>query len=393
MKKFYIFLGFSALFLLNSCRNDSSNTVKIGILHSLTGTMAMSERPLRDAELLAVNEINKAGGVLGRQIKVIQEDGQSDAQVFSEKAKKLLKTDGVATVFGCWTSASRKAVKPVFEEFYGLLWYPLQYEGLEASPNIMYIGAAPNQQVVPAVDFCAREFGKRMFLVGSDYIFPKTANKIIKAQLKDMEGSCIGEEYVPLGSSNFLEIIKKIKESEPDVIINSLNGDSNAAFFKQLSEQGISSEKIPVMSLSIAEEEIYKIGTSLLSGNYLCWNYFENTKTEENRRFVSSYKDAYGLERKSGAPIETAYTAVYLWAAACEKAGTFDVEEVRIAAKWLSFSAPEGNVTIDGSNQHVYKTVRIGKINESGMIDEVWSTEKPIKPDPYLSTYAWARGL
>ncbi|MCR5061834.1 MAG: urea ABC transporter substrate-binding protein [Treponema sp.] len=382
---------FSCIFA--SCKKNDESVVKVGILHSLSGTMEISESPVKDAELLAIKEINEKGGVLGKQIKVVIKDGKSDSQTFAEKARELLEEDNVVTVFGCWTSASRKAVKPVFEEKYGLLWYPVQYEGMEASPNIMYMGASPNQQVVPAIDYCAQKIGKKMFLVGSDYVFPRTANKIIKAQLNELNGKCLGEEYVPMGHTNFSAIIAKIVETRPDVIINTLNGDSNTYFFKQLIDAGINSTNIPVMSFSIAEEEIAQIGTQYLKGNLVSWNYYESTPTPMNEKFVSDYKTEYGSDRETGDPIEAGYIGVYMWAAACEKAGSFDVEAVRIAAKGLSFTAPEGTVTIDGSNQHLYKQVRIGIIDESGRIDEIWATSGAIKPDPYLSTYTWARGI
>ena len=392
MKKLLI-LAMAGSIILASCKEKKAETVKVGILHSLSGTMSISETPVRDAELLAISEINANGGVLGKQIEAVQADGASEPQIFVEQARKLLQDEKVVTVFGCWTSASRKAVKPVFEEFYGLLWYPVQYEGMEASPNIMYMGASPNQQIVPAVDYCAENIGKKMFLVGSDYVFPRTANKIIKAQLAQLDGECLGEEYVPMGESDFSKIISKILEAKPDVILNSLNGDSNVAFFAALAKAGITSSKIPVMSFSIAEEEVAKMDLDSLAGNLVSWNYYETTQTPRNEKFVSDYKSAYGDDRMTGDPIEAAYIAVYMWAAACEKAGSFDVEAVRVAAKGLSFAAPEGIVTIDGGNQHLYKQVRIGKINNKGLIDEVWSTPSAVKPDPYLSTYPWARGL
>ena len=397
-KKSGMFFGvmFCALaipFLFTSCNEKKADTVKVGLLHSLSGTMSISETAVRDAELLAISELNENGGVLGKQIEAIQSDGASDPQVFATEARKLLEVEKVATVFGCWTSASRKAVKPVFEELYGLLWYPVQYEGMEASPNIMYMGASPNQQIVPAVDYCAEHFGKKMFLVGSDYVFPRTANKIIKAQLNQFDAKCVGEEYVPMGGANFTSIVQKIIELQPDVILNSLNGDSNVAFFAELAKVGITSDKIPVMSFSIAEEEVAKMDLANLSGHYVSWNYYETTQTPRNEKFVSDYKQKFGEDRMTGDPIEAAYIAVYMWAAACEKAASFDVEAVRVAAKGLSFTAPEGTVTIDGGNQHLYKQVRIGKINDKGLIDEVWSTPSAVKPDPYLSTYPWARGL
>ena len=379
--------------LLTSCKKKEDNTVKVGLLHSLSGTMAISEVPVRDSELLAIKEINEAGGVLGKQIVAIEEDGASDPGTFAEKAEKLLTQDNVVTVFGCWTSASRKAVLPFFEKLYGLLWYPVQYEGMEASPNIMYMGASPNQQVVPAVDYCAKNFGKRMYLVGSDYIFPRTANRIIRAQLGALEGECVGETYVPMGHQDFVEVIEEIKVEKPDVIINSLNGDSNIYFFKQLAEAGFTAENMPIMSFSISEEEVSTIGVEYLTGHLVAWNYYETTETKRNAKFVSDYKSEYGSDRVTGDPIEAGYIAVHMWAKACEKAGSFDVEAVRIAAKGLSFTAPEGTVTIDGENQHLYKQVRIGKINKDGLIDEIWATPGAIKPDPYLSTYEWALGL
>ena len=396
MKNRVLFVGVILIsMVLAGCNKggEDPDTVKVGLLHSLTGTMAISEKPVRDSELMAIKEINEAGGVLGKKIKAIEEDGASDPATFADKARKLLAEDKVATVFGCWTSAARKSVKPVFEELYGLLWYPVQYEGMEASPNIMYMGASPNQQVVPAVEYCAKNFGKRMYLIGSDYIFPRTANRIIKAQFGDLNAECVGETYVPMGHIYFGDVIKEIQQEKPDVIINSLNGDSNIYFFRQLMEAGITSEQIPVMSFSISEEEVNAIGVENLKGHLVSWNYYETTDTTINEKFVSDYKSEYGNDRVTGDPIEAGYIAVYMWAKACEKAGSFDVEDVRMAAKGLSFTAPEGTVTIDGANQHLYKQVRIGKINANGLIDEVWATPGAIKPDPYLSTYEWARGL
>lgn len=374
-------------------KKDAGDTVKVGILHSLSGTMAISETSVRDAEMLAIKEINAAGGVLGKQIVVAQEDGASEPQIFAEKARKLIQNDKVATIFGCWTSASRKAVKPVVEETGALLWYPVQYEGMEMSPNIMYMGAAPNQQAVPAVDFCVEKFGKKIFLVGSDYVFPRTANKIIKAQLAALGGTCAGEEYTPMGHTDYATIVSKIAAAKPDCVINTLNGDSNVAFFKQLTDAGLTAAKCPVMSFSIAEEEVGGVGIDNLKGHYVAWNYYQTTDTPENKKFVADYKAAYGERRVTDDPIEAGYIGVYLWKMACEKAGSFDVEKVKAAAKGLEFQAPEGKVTLDGENQHIYKPVRIGKINGEGLIDEVWATKGAVKPDPYLSTYSWAKGL
>lgn len=387
--------AFATLFAASCSKNDDKNIVKVGILHSSTGAMAASESSLINAEKMAIDEINESGGVLGKKIQIVQADGKSDPATFAQQARKLLTQNKVAAIFGCWTSASRKAVKSVLEEpnIFGLLWYPLQYEGMEASPNIMYIGAAPNQQVVPSIEYCFEKFGKRMFLVGSDYVFPQIANKIIKAQLKALGGACVGEFYVPLGATDFEDIIKQIIKERPDIIINTVNGDSNKAFFEQLRKAGITSKEIPLMSFSVSEEEVAYIGADLAEGSLVAWNYLQTIASFKNKNFVRRYQDRYGKDKHVGDPMEAAYISVYLWALACEKAGTFDVETVRMAAKNLTFDAPEGQVKIDGENQHLQKQVRIGRINSNGLIDEIWESASAVKPDPYLSTYAWAKGL
>ena len=372
---------------------SAEDTIKVGILHSLSGTMAISEVSLKDAELMAIEEINAAGGLLGKKIEPVIEDGASDWPTFAEKAKKLLQNDKVATVFGCWTSASRKAVLPVFEENNGLLWYPVQYEGMESSPNIFYTGAAPNQQIVPAVEWLLENRGKKFFLLGSDYVFPRTANKIIKAQLSAMGGELIAEEYTPLGHTDYSTLVNKIKSAKPDVVFNTLNGDSNVAFFKQLKDAGITSDDITICSVSVAEEEIRGIGAENIKGHLVSWNYYQTTDTPENKEFVSKYKAKYGNDRVTDDPIEAAYIAVYLWAAAVEKAGSIEVEKVKEAAKGLEFKAPEGTVKIEGENQHLWKPVRIGEVQEDGLIKEIWSTSEAVRPDPYLKTYDWAKGL
>lgn len=378
---------------LISCQKEGEKVVKIGLLHSTTGSMAFSEQSVLNAELMAIEEINKSGGVLGCHIEAIQENGESEATVFAKKAEKLISEDKVVSIFGCWTSDSRKAVKTVVEDHYNLLWYPVQYEGMEASPNIIYLGACPNQQVVPAIDYCVENFGKRVFLIGSDYSFPQIANKIIKAQLKELGATCVGEVYVPMGESQFHQIIQDLKKANPDVIINTLNGDSNIAFFTQFHDLGLTAKDYPIMSFSIAENEIAAIGPELVQGHYVSWNYFESIETSKNKRFTSTYRQIYGEDNHVGDPVEAGYLAIYLWAAACEKAGSFDIEAVRIASKDLSFIGPEGMVTIEDSNQHLCKVVRIGRIQENGQISQVWSSYDSVRPDPYLSTYAWARGL
>lgn len=392
-KTFFFIPTILILSLLFSCHTIEDKTVKVGIIHSQTGSMATSEKAVLQAELLAIEEINSAGGVLGHEIIPIVEDGESNAVTFGKKATKLIEQDGVATIFGCWTSDSRKAVKMVVEDHYNLLWYPLQYEGMEASPNIMYVGSAPNQQIVPAIDFCFEKIGKRMYLLGSDYVFPQTANRIIKAQLKNLGGTVVGEKYVSMNEKSFTQIIKDIIKSKPDVIINTLNGDSNIAFFEQLSQAGVDPDFLPVMSFSINENEISNIGAQNCKGNYVAWSYFESIESSGNKKFIESYRNKYGEESRLGDPVEAGYLSVYLWVAACEKAGTFDVESIRIASKGMSYVGPEGMVSIEGSNQHLNKKVRIGKISSDGIIKEIWSSQDTVRPDPYLSTYAWARGL
>lgn len=321
------------------------------------------------------------------------EDGASDWPTYAEKMRKLLQQDKAAAVFGGWTSASRKAMLPVVEQNNGLLFYPVQYEGMESSPNIFYTGATTNQQIVPAVDWLLKNKGKTFFLIGSDYVFPRTANKIIKAQVKAAGGEIAGEEYTPLGHTNYSTLVSKIKDKQPDVIFNTLNGDSNVAFFKQLKDAGISADDMPVMSASVAEEEIRGIGPDVLKGHYAVWNYFQTTNTSENQTFVKNYKKMNGDSRVTSDPIEAGYNAVYLWAAAVEKAKSFNIDKVKKAADGIAFKAPGGTVKIDGDTQHLYKTVRIGQITGDGQFKEVWNSGEPVKPDPYLKTYGWAKGL
>ncbi len=373
----------------------SGDTIKVGILHSLSGTMSISEVSVKDATLLAIEEINASGGVLGKKLEPVIEDGASDWPTFAEKANKLLQQDKVAVVFGCWTSASRKAVLPVFEQQNGLLFYPVQYEGLESSPNIFYTGAEPSQQIVPAVDYLLEQGKKKIYLLGSDYVFPRTANKIIKAQLAAKGAELAGEEYVQLGGTEFSTIISKIQSAQPDAIFNTLNGDSNVAFFKQFKDAGFSAEGLPVLSVSVAEEEVRGIGADYLAGHLVSWNYYQTTDTPENEKFVAAYKAKYGTDRVTADPIEAGYFGVYLWKAMVEKAGSTEVAKVKDAAKTntIEFAAPEGTVKVDGETQHTWKTVRIGKIRPDGLIDAVFSSDAAIKPDPYLKQYDWAKGL
>lgn len=370
---------------------SDSDTVKVGILYSATGSMAISEGAVKDAEVLAINEINEAGGVLGKQIEYVAEDGASEPSTFATKAEKLIDQDKVVTVFGCWTSASRKAVKPVFEEYGNLLWYPVQYEGMESSPNIIYTGAAPNQQIVPAIDYLIENGYKKFFLLGSDYVFPRTANMIINAQCAAKNVEVVGEEYAQMDQTDFSSIIAKIEAAQPDVIINTLNGTGNLSFFKQMNEKNYTADDYMTMSFSIAEEEVKTIGADILKNHMVSWNYYMTTDTPENKSFVEAYKNAYGQDRVTSDPAEAAYDAVYLWKAAVEKAGSFDAADVisAVEAGGISFDAPEGKVEIDGENHHLVKPVRIGVIDADGNINTVKETE-PVTPDPYLTTYDWA---
>ncbi|HYN94654.1 MAG TPA: urea ABC transporter substrate-binding protein [Pilimelia sp.] len=377
----------------DSGSGNDAGTIKVGILHSLSGTMAISEVTVRDAELLAIKEINAKGGVLGKQIEPVVEDGASDWPTFAEKAQKLISQDKVATVFGGWTSASRKAMLPVFERNKALLWYPVQYEGLESSPYIFYTGATTNQQIVPGLDYLKEQGKKKVFLVGSDYVFPRTANKIIKAYAAANGMQVVGEEYTPLGHTEYSTVVNKLQQAKPDAVFNTLNGDSNVAFFKQLKAAGITAAGMPTVSVSVAEEEVVGIGPVNVAGHLVAWNYYQTTTNPRNDEFVKAFKGAYGEKKVTSDPMEAGYNAVYLWAEAVKKANSTEVEAVKKAAGGISIDAPEGKVTIDGETQHVFKTARIGLVQPDGQIKEVWNSGEPIKPDPYLKGYTWASGL
>lgn len=369
----------------NTNTTADGNTIKVGILHSLSGTMAISERSVVEATELAIEEINNAGGVLGKKIQAILEDGASNWDTFREKATKLIDQDQVVAVFGCWTSASRKSVLPVFEQKDHMLWYPVQYEGQECSKNVFYTGAAPNQQIEPAVYWLLENKGKEFFLVGSDYIFPRTANAIIKAQLQAKGGKTVGEDYIPLGNTEVTPIITKIQQALPNggVIFNTLNGDSNVAFFKQLQVAGLGPDKYPSMSVSIAEEEVRAVGPEYLKDHYAAWNYFQTVDTPANNRFVEAFKRKYGEDRVTTDPMEAAYIGVYLWKQAVEKAGTADdLVKVRSAAYGQKFEAPEGTVTLE-PNHHLAKVVRIGKIRDDGLFEIVNVTDSAVEPVPW----------
>ncbi|MEM7532336.1 MAG: urea ABC transporter substrate-binding protein [Chloroflexota bacterium] len=392
------------LAVINETISDSLNAtgtvsgtapIIVGLLNSETGSMAVSEVPVRNALLLAIAEINQAGGVMGQRIIPVLEDGASDWPTFADKARKLLTEDEAAVVFGGWTSASRKEMLPVFEELNGLLFYPVQYEGLESSPNIFYFGAEPTQQILPAIDYLlAREYAN-IYLIGSDYVFPRTANAIVKAQLEAAGASVAGEWYIPLGGDDFSDVLKDIVTNKPDAIFNTLNGDSNIAFFSLLNTIGYTSKDLPVMSVSIAEPEINTIGRENMAGHFTAWNYFQTLESPENARFVAAYKTAYGEDVVTSDPVEAAYTSVYLWKNMVEAAGSTDVDIIRqtIQTRTVEYQAPSGLISVDTQSQHMYKTARIGVVREDGLVDEVWHSDGPVAPDPFLQAYEWAEGL
>ena len=369
----------------------ASQSVKVGVIQSLSGTMSISEVAVKDAEILAIEEINAAGGVLGKQLDPIIEDGESKPEVFATKVDKLLNSDKVEVVFGGWTSSSRKAMKPVVEGAKGLLFYPVQYEGLEVSPNIFYTGATTNQQIIPGLDYLKEKGLTKIYLVGSDYVFPRTANKEIKAYAAANGLEILGEDYVPLTSgADAQSLVQKVLDAKPQAVFNTLNGDANVAFFKELKAKGNTPDQIQTISVSIAEEETAGVGVDNLVGHLVAWNYYETTSNPANTKFVAAYKAKYGANRHTDDPIEAGYNSVYIWKAAVEKAGTFDVPAVIKAAGGLVLDTPEGTLTVHPTNHHVFKTARIGMVNSSGLIDEVWNSGAPIAPDPCLDTYAWA---
>ncbi len=361
--------------------------IKVGVLHSRTGTMAISEKPVIDATLFAIEELNANGGVLGRRVEAIVDDGASDWPTFARQAEKLITQDKVCTLFGCWTSASRKTVKPVVEKHDHLLFYPLQYEGLEQSPNIVYTGAAPNQQIIPAVKWsCSFLKKKRLFLVGSDYVFPRAANTIIRDHAADLGADIVGEEYLLLGSSDIGSVIQKIEARKPDMILNTLNGDTNVAFFRALRKAGFSSEKLPTLSFSISEEELSSLSARQAQGDYAAWNYFQSIDLPENEDFVRRFRARFGADRILSDPMEAAYIGVHLWAQAVKSAGSDDVHAIRQAINDQHFNAPEGQVSIDPPTHHLSKFIRIGRITDQGRFEVVYCSDAPISPIPYPAT-------
>jgi len=361
--------------------------LRVGILHSLSGTMAWTEAPVVDATLLALEEINDRGGVLGQEVLPVVVDGQSDEAVFARHAEKLIAAEDVCTIFGCWTSASRKSVLPIVEKNDHLLVYPTQYEGMEQCPNIFYTGAAPNQQIVPAVQWA---YGflrkKRFFLVGWNSVYSRAVNAIIRDEVEGLGGEIVGEEYVLPDSTEVTRVVRTIAKSKPDVIFNSLVGDTNLFYTRLLRASGITPAKVPTVYFSIGEIELLSLSTKETLGDYAAWNYFQSIDRPENRLFVEKFRHRYGRQRVTADPMEAAYLGVHLWAQAVEEARTTNTPAIRQALRTQKFDAPGGPVRIDSENQHTWKTVRVGKIVESGQFEIVWSSEKPIRPEPYPSS-------
>jgi len=369
-------------------RVQRTPTYRIGIVHSLTGPMAQSEGPISEAALLAVREINQNGGILGRLIEPLVVDCESDEACFSERSEELITKEEVGALFGCLTSASRKRVKAIVERHDHLLLYPMQYEGLELSPNIFYLGAAPNQQLLPAVQWTfAFLRRRRFFLVGWDSIYSRASNAILRDEIESLGGMVVGEEYIHVAGIEIRSVVQKIAETDADIILNSVVGDVNAPFCRALRGKGIRPPDIPMVYFSISENELKGIPRSDAAGDYGVFSYFQTLDRAENRAFVASFQSQYGNQRVTSDPMEASYSGVYLWSQALRKAGTrANVLAVRKALCGQTFNAPGGAVTIEPQNQHTWKMVRIAEITKSGDFSIIWSSEKPIRPEPYPSS-------
>jgi urea transport system substrate-binding protein len=359
--------------------------IRVGLLHSLTGPMAISEESMKDAEVLALEEINAAGGLLGgRRIEWVIADGASDWPTFAREAKRLIDIEKVSVIFGCWTSASRKSVKPVVESRSHLLVYPMAYEGLEQSPNIIYTGAAPNQQVIPAVSWCHEiRKAQKFFLVGSDYVWPHCVNEIIKDQLKALGAECVGESYIRFGSLEVGPVVQEIEKAAPDIIMSTVVGDTNKPFYARLKAAGVLPQRTPVLSFSIAEDELRQLPVRDMVGDYGAWDYFQSIDREENRAFVRRFQAKYGKDRVTSDVIEASYNSVHLWAQAVAEAMSAEVADVIKSIRRQSLNAPEGIVSIDFDTQHTWRPVYIGQVRADGQFDLVWSSDKAVRPIPY----------
>ncbi|AWL54874.1 TPA: urea ABC transporter substrate-binding protein [Citrobacter freundii] len=361
-------------------------TVKVGILHSATGTMAISETGSIQAEKLAIEQINAQGGVLGRKIEYIQEDGASDWPTFAEKSKKLLVNDKVAALFGGWTSASRKAMLPILEQYNGMLYYPTFYEGLEQSPNVIYTGQEATQQIISGIDWVIKnKNAKTFYLLGSDYIWPRTANKIARRHIEKLGLKVIGEEYYPLGNTQFNSVINKIKLKKPDVIYSDVVGGSNVAFYKQLNAAGIDmkKEKPLLLTISVTEDEVRGIGGDNIAGAYSSMKYFQSMDNPANKKFVEAFKKQWGQDMVVGDVTQAAYLGPWLWKAAVEKAGSFDIDKVRAASPGLELEdAPQGKIRVH-ENHHLWSKTVIGQAQPDGQYRVVYETPELIEPNPF----------
>ena len=361
---------------------QAADTLKVGVLHSLSGTLAISETTLKDVVLMLVDEQNKKGGLLGKQLEAVVVDPASDWPLFAEKARELISVEETDVIFGCWTSVSRKSVLPVFEELNGLLFYPVQYEGEESSKNVFYTGAAPNQQAIPAVNYLMEELGvERWVLAGTDYVYPRTTNKILEQYLRDsgVAASDIMINYTPFGHSDWQTIVSDIKtfgsEGKKTAVVSTINGDANVPFYKELGNQGISAEDIPVVAFSVGEEELSGVETEPLVGHLAAWNYFMSADADVNYEFIEKWHAFIGNEeRVTNDPMEAHYIGFNMWVEAVEKAGTTDVDAVREAMYGLTYPNLTGGIAVMNKNHHLTKPVLIGEIQADGQFETVWQT-------------------
>lgn len=370
--------------------------IHVGVLHSQTGTLAMSERAVTDATLMGLEELNARGGVAGRRIEIHRADGGSDGERFAREAERLIRDHGVVVIFGCWTSWSRKLVKQVVERHDNLLLYPLQYEGIESSGNIVYLGEAPNQQLAPAAAWSFDTLGTRCFHVGSDYVYPRVAGAMLRDYWTALGGEMVGDMYLPLGKTELDEVVDAIARAEPDVVFNTINGDSNVLFFRLMRRAGFSPDTLPIMSFSIAEDELRALDAGMVAGNYATWSYFQSLDSDDNRRFIERFQRRFGAARVLSAPMEAAYVGTQLWGQAVERAGTASSHAVSHAILGQSLAAPEGMVYVDTGNRHLWKSVRIGRARSDGQFDILWDSGKPVRPEPYPITRprsAWSAYL
>ncbi|PKV90083.1 urea ABC transporter substrate-binding protein [Streptomyces sp. TLI_146] len=356
--------------------------LRIGVLHSLTGPMAPNERSIVDSTMMAIEEINEEGGVLGRKIEPVVVDGASDSERFAREAERLIVEQQVQAIMGCWTSSSRKATIPVLERHEHLMFYPPTYEGLESCPYVVYTGGAPSQQVIPAVNWLLDNRGTRFFFVGSDYVWPRSAAAIIKDQLDYQGGELVGEEYRAFHETDFRSMVEKIVEARPDVIINTL-AHNTLDFFRELSRAGVDPEEMPTFSLAFGEDLLSQAAPEDRVGGYGVWGYFQSIGSPKNTEFVESFRRRYGADRVTEDVCHNAYVSVRLWALAVEKAGDASPAAVRKAIKGLRYEAPQGPVWVDEENQHLWRTVRIGRIRPDRQFDIVWTSEVVIRPVPY----------